>query len=85
MNEQEVVKEQKHYNDNLISFLKMVAGSRIYYMDIKQNFKENKFLIITEKKYQEDGTVERNKIIVFEEYLDTFVENLNKIVNMAKK
>lgn len=67
-------------DENIIKTVKMVAGNRIYFMDIKKNSKNSAYLSISEKEFFENGQSRRSKIIVFNEYWPVFLENIQKLL-----
>lgn len=59
--------ENKIYTDQI------KAGRRTYFLDIKESIKQTKYLTITESKKKDDGSFERNNILIFEEDIENFV------------
>lgn len=57
---------------------KIQAGSRTYFLDVKQGKDGVKYLTITETR-SSDGELERNRVMVFEEHFETFFAQLIKI------
>lgn len=55
------------------------AGSRTYFFDIKQAVTGNLYLEITESRKMEDGTYKRHNIMIFQEDIGNFKEELNDI------
>ena len=57
------------------------AGSRTYFIDLKET-KENKpFLVLTESRYKGEGKEhERTSIAIFPEYAQTLLEAFEKMV-----
>jgi len=61
------------------------AGKRTYFFNIKENRTGDLFLNIVESKKQEDSEIfERHSIIVFDDDMDLFVEELKKAVAFIK-
>ncbi|MEG1141312.1 MAG: DUF3276 family protein [Clostridia bacterium] len=62
------------------------AGKRIYYLDVKENLKEELFLAITESKKivsdNEDEPVrfEKHKIFLYKEDFDKFLNSMQDII-----
>ena len=52
---------------NTIESLKIDAGKRTYFLDVKQTRERLKYVKITESKRLEDGEFERHQILIFEE------------------
>lgn len=63
---------------------KVYAGSRTYFFDVKESIEGIKYLRITESK-KGDKKHKRNQIIIFQEYLDAFVEGFNKVINFIRE
>lgn len=66
--------------DKEIDSIKISAGKRTYFLDVKQTSKGAKYLQITESKRIDKGEFERYEIIVFEENINKIVEALRKIL-----
>ncbi len=74
--------------DHEIIFSKAIkAGSRIYYLDVKQNRRDEYFVAITESKKLIDNssefpkvTFEKHKIFLYKEDIPKFLEGFNEIV-----
>ncbi|WP_456329754.1 DUF3276 family protein [Archaeoglobus sp.] len=64
---------------------KIGAGKRTYFIDIKESQDGTKYLVITESKETEGGNYERNRIMVFEEYLYSFVRGLKEALEFYEK
>lgn len=57
------------------------AGSRTYYFDIKQTKAHDYFLIISErKKDNERKLIKKQKIFLYKEHFDGFLEILNEMM-----
>jgi hypothetical protein len=58
---------------------KILAGSRTYFLDLKESKEGDKYLIISES--QKEGTnYKKHRIMIFEENLKTFYDELTKII-----
>lgn len=83
-------KKQTGAGDKEILFSKAIkAGSRIYYLDVKKNLKEDMFLAITESKknYPKDGspiTYEKHKIFIYQEDFTKFLDGMNEVINYIR-
>jgi hypothetical protein len=68
----------------------IMAGKRIYYVDVKQNRKGELFLIITEsKKISDENDVqnvhfEKHKIFIYKEEFVKFTDALNQAIQYIK-
>lgn len=69
----------------------ILSGKRIYYLDVKKNWKGESFLIITESKkvHSKDPSqpgvhFEKHKIFLNKEDFDRFLNALNETIDYAK-
>lgn len=89
MEETNKTKEATTFNDKKILYSKAIkAGKRIYYLDVKQNRKEELFLAITESKKIVVGegddvrvNFEKHKIFLYKEDFEKFTEGLNEALS----
>lgn len=58
------------------------AGKRTYYFDLQESREQYQYLTITEEASGPNGTVERHRIMVFEEHIPAFLEGINKILGI---
>jgi len=63
---------------------KVKAGRRTYYFDVKENVKNDVYLIISETKSVEFGKQDRFRIMVFPEDIDNFQEAFNEVIHFIK-
>jgi hypothetical protein len=90
MNVEKIIKNDNSENNYIFSKT-ILAGKRIYYLDVKQNRKGELFLIITESKkvsYEDDtpnAHFEKHKIFIYKEEFDKFTEALNEVVDYIKE
>lgn len=68
------------------------AGKRIYYFDVKQNRKGDKYVSITESKRlatdnDSDSPIvyERHKIFLYNEDFDKFIGAFEKVIEVARQ
>ena len=54
------------------------AGKRTYHVNVKVSREGVKYLNVVESKRKEDGSYERNSVIVFEEHLKDLLASLKK-------
>lgn len=79
-------KKQAGAGDKEILYSKAIkAGTRIYYLDVKKNLKDDLFLAITESKKNrpKDGspiTFEKHKIFIYQEDFSKFLEGMNDVI-----
>lgn len=57
----------------------ITAGKRTYYFDLKETVEQEKYLTITEVSPGKGGAIERHRIMIFEEHIPTFLEELNQV------
>ncbi|MBC8384323.1 MAG: DUF3276 family protein [Candidatus Cloacimonetes bacterium] len=57
--------------------VKIRAGSRTYFFDVKEMKDSNKYLTISESRKKGDS-FEHNRVMIFEEHLKSFSEGLEK-------
>lgn len=60
------------------------AGRRVYFLDVKANQNNEKFLVISEKKEIEEGKQERHRVLVNPEDIDRFMDALSEVVKYLK-
>lgn len=63
-------------DDKDITNIKIAAGKRTYFVDVKQTREGAKYLKVCESKRLDNGAYERHRIMVFEEDLNNLVEAL---------
>jgi hypothetical protein len=63
-------------NVKVMESLKVAAGKRTYFLDVKLTREGAKYLKICESKRLENGEYERNQILIFEEDINNIVEAL---------
>lgn len=56
---------------------KVVAGSRTYFFDVKEAKDGTKYLVISESR-QIGSSYDRNRVMIFEEYLEEFAKGFQK-------
>ena len=63
-------------DEKSLTSIKIAAGKRTYFVDVKDTSNGGKYLKITESKLIENGQFERHGVMVFEEDLKRFAEAL---------
>ena len=63
---------------------RIYAGSRTYFFDVKVSSDGTKYLTITEARHAEGDTFTKNRIMIFEEHIEEFLDGLNNAVNTMK-
>ena len=77
--------------DNDIIFSQtIIAGNRIYYLDVKKNLKDDLFLAVTESKKVQPKNVtqvsfEKHKIFLYKEDFDKFMDGMNDVISYIKQ
>ncbi len=83
-------KKQVGAGDKEILFSKAIkAGTRIYYLDVKKNLKEDMFLAITESKknHPKDGspgTLEKPHLFLYPEDFSKFLDGMNEVIQYIR-
>ncbi len=64
---------------------RVAAGKSHYFFDVKENQQRQRYLIITESQRAEGGGYARQRITVYAEYLDAFLDGLKDAVKAMRK
>jgi len=64
---------------------KMNGDKRTFFFNVKENRTGDYFLSIVESKKQESGDFERHQVMIYEEELETFIQELNKAASVIRK
>lgn len=89
--EDSVKKMQIEGGDKEILYSKTIkAGKRIYYLDVKNNLRDDLFLAVTEsKKVQSKNgmqvSFEKHKIFLYKEDFDKFMDGMNDVISYIKQ
>ncbi len=70
--------------ENAVFSERVPAGRRIYFIDVKRSSKGDLYLVISERRRTEEGKV-RDRIWVFREDLDKFLEALEKATRVVRE
>ncbi len=62
-----------------LNSIKIPAGKRTYFLDIKKSREGTKYLVISESKRNDKGEYEHDRVMVFQEHFSTFFEGLAKL------
>jgi hypothetical protein len=90
MDPEKTTKNDRYENDYIFSKT-ILAGKRIYYLDVKQNRKGDLFLVITESKKitnendPQNVYFEKHKIFLYKEDFEKFSDALNEIIDYIKR
>ncbi len=87
--EDSVKKMQSESGEKDIIYSKTIkAGKRIYYLDVKKNFKDDLFLAVTESKKVQSGAqvaFEKHKIFLYQEDFEKFMRGMNEVMDYIKR
>lgn len=64
---------------------KITAGSRTYFLDVKESRDGTKYLVISESRKGGKEDYEHNRIMIFQEYIPAFAKGLKKALKFAKR
>ena len=65
--------------------LKVRAGKRTYFFDVKETIYGKKYVEITESKSVDKSSFERYNIIIFEEDLENFKKALIEVIDFIRR
>ena len=65
--------------------IKIPAGKRTYFFDIKESQGDIKYLVISESKQVAEGGYQHNRIIIFEENIPLFIDGLIKTLEFLER
>ncbi|MBX2985047.1 MAG: PUR family DNA/RNA-binding protein [Bacteroidia bacterium] len=79
--------EENRYNDQDKLFSKRVkAGKRTYFFDVRETKNKDYYVTITEsKKRFDDQTYVKQKIFLYKEDFNKFIEAMNETIGFVKK
>jgi len=63
---------------------KILAGTRTYFLNLKEDRKSNKYLVIKESKRMQDGTFEKHQIIIYQEDFAKLTTGLNEVFSFLQ-
>lgn len=63
---------------------RILAGHRIYFLDVKQNRRGEYYLVISEKRRTSEGETVKHRIMIFQEDVDKFRNALNEVFDMMQ-
>ena len=63
----------------------LAAGSRTYFLDVKESVNGSKYLKITESRRDPEGEFEHSRVMVYEEHIGQFLESLNQAVQFMTR
>jgi hypothetical protein len=69
--------------ENAILSERVTAGSKTYYIDLKPTSDKRKFIRVTEKRTNKDGSTEYSSVLLFEDHFYTFLDSFIKVIDEA--
>ena len=72
-------------NQNELHSVKIRAGSRTYFLNVKEDKNENLYLVIKESKLNQDGPNEAHRIMIFEDDFSKFIGGMKDVLEFIKK
>ncbi len=66
-------------SDQKAEAIRIQAGQRNYFLDVKEAKTGSKYLILTESRKNKDGKFDRQRIIIFKEGLTPVLDALRKV------
>lgn len=82
-------KNRSNYNKNEVFSKSLRAGKRTYFFDVKSTKNDEYYLTITESKKRFDDSgksfFEKHKIFLYQEDIDSFMENFNDVISFIKE
>jgi hypothetical protein len=67
-------------DDREITSIKVAAGKRTYFIDVKQTREGATYLKLSESKRLDNGEYERHRIMIFEDDINNIVEALRTVL-----
>ncbi len=62
-----------------VDAIKVAAGQRTYFIDVKEAKNGNKYLVFTESKKNTDGKFDRQKIMIFSDHFKAIYEAMKRV------
>ena len=69
------------FDDKEIASVRVSAGKRLYFIDVKEARDGSRLLKLTEGKKMEDGTFDRHRILIYEEDIYKVFEALQSVMH----
>jgi hypothetical protein len=64
---------------------RVVAGKRHYFFDVKENQRGERYLTITESQPDREGPFARQRIMIYREHLDAFLNGFKEAVRAMRQ
>lgn len=72
------------YSNKIIEEIRVRAGKRTYFIDVKEASNGSKYISILESKKVEEGNFERHNIMIFEEDFEKVIKGLQLAVDKIR-
>jgi hypothetical protein len=72
-------------NQNELHSVKIRAGSRTYFLNVKEDKNSNLYLVLKESKLNQDGPNEAHRIMIFEDDFSKFIGGMKDVLEFIKK
>ena len=69
------------FDDKEIESLKVSAGRRLYFIDVKEAKDGSRILKLTEGKKMEDGSFDRHRILIYQEDVHKVIEAIKSVMH----
>ena len=63
---------------------RVAAGTRTYFLDVKESQQGELYLVISESRAVDDG-FEHSRVMVFEDHLEPFIDGLRNAIVFCRK
>ncbi len=64
---------------------RVAAGKRHYFFDVKENQRGERYLVITESQPTSGGAYSRQRVMIYQEHLDAFLNGLRDAVKAMRQ
>ncbi len=61
---------------------RILAGHRIYFLDVKQNRRGEYYLVISEKRRTAEGDTVKHRVMIFQEDVEKFRKALDEVFDV---
>ncbi len=77
--------EKNYDGSNELFSTRLRAGMRTYYFNVKLSSKGEKYLVFSEQRKKEDGTIDKTRIIVFNEDIYGFFNKFKEAAEVLTR
>jgi hypothetical protein len=78
-----LLKKETFMENNALLKERVTAGGKTYYIDLKPTSDNRKYIRITEKRTNKDGSTEYSSVLLFEDHFYTFLDSFIKVIDEA--